>query len=373
MMYRTLVLGLLGILLSFSGTAQIKVSEDIKRSSIASNTNYKLYFVDFWATWCGPCITVSKYLTGLQRQYPEDFYIMSLSQENPDVVKRFVSKHNLELAVAIDYEGGAFTHYNVTSLPHGILLNAQGEKLWEGHPAEFKWYHLKRFLKQQKTSASIDEMFLVQAYETPVDTTAQVAYDFKGHIEVDELPQEEAFLSALKKTDYLEVTGSLRAILAYTHHIFEERIEVPEDLNKTYRVRFKYNTRAYENKTKAVLKYLKLKQSHKDVEGELLYFNLENSHFWDVNQINWGDDTPNFLVGETEIQADDVSLSALNYKLANLLEMPILTNNKELLNELHDWNVHYKYFDLMASAMEDTYGIKIEKKVGTYRKYKIRD
>jgi thiol-disulfide isomerase/thioredoxin len=371
MNYRNLRLSVLALLASFMMSAQLKVSEHIKPSSIALNPSHKLYFVDFWATWCGPCLAVSKYLTGLQRQFPEDFYVLSLTQENPDIVKRFMSKHNSGLAVAIDYNGDAFSNYHVASLPYGILLNAAGDKLWEGHPAELKTNHVKSFLKREESRATIDEMFLLQHYEPVVLETPD--YDFKRGIEVEALPNFTGALTAVKKKSHVEVTGLLRDILAYTHNVYKDQLKMDPILNKAYRIRFEYNTKAYEHKTKAVLKYLKLKENNKKEEGELLFFDLTTSKFWDVNQINWGDDTPNFLIGETDIKADDVSLQELAYKLSNLLEIPIVTNDKNLLNEQHDWDVHYKYFDLMTAALEDTYGIKVEKKVGSYYTYTIRE
>ena len=44
------------------GYSQVKVSEFIQESKIASPESNKLYFVDFWATWCVPCITAKEHL-----------------------------------------------------------------------------------------------------------------------------------------------------------------------------------------------------------------------------------------------------------------------------------------------------------------------
>lgn len=357
------------ILVPLFFSAQIKVAEHIKASSIATKTDNKLYFVDFWATWCGPCITVSKYLTGLQRQFPEDFYIMSLTQENPDIVKRFITKHQLELAVAIDYDGETFSKYAISSLPHGILFNAEGEKLWEGHPAEFKFYHLNRFLKQQNTRIAVDSMFPQEAYKHAIEV---IDDDFYKGFEAKALENYQSTLLVQKKATYLELSGDLQSILAYTEGVFKAQIEVAPSLNTFYRMRFKYDTKSFQNKTKTVLKYLKLKKSENKTKGDVLFFNLETSNFWDTNQIDWGNDTPNFLIGDTDIKANNVSLIELNYQLSNLLELPIIISDAKLATTLHDWEVHYKYFDLMSSVFYDTYGIKVDKRVGAYTMYKIR-
>ncbi|PQV47908.1 thiol-disulfide isomerase/thioredoxin [Jejuia pallidilutea] len=347
---------------------QIRISETIKTSSIASETENALYFVDFWATWCGPCIAVAKQLSSLQRQYPKDFYIMSLTQENPDVVKRFMKKHNVDLAVAIDYKGETFSRYNISSLPYGVLFNAKGEKLWEGHPADFKTFHIEGYLSTNKQRISADKMFKLQSYK-PVSIQKEVA--LKHDFEIIEADAPIANLQIVKTPEFLELTGSLKHIMAYANNVYKNQVNIPAKLNQIYRVRFKYNTEASKNKGATILKYLKLKQDSKLVHGELLFFNLSTSHFWDINQINWGNDTPNFLIGDSDIKADNVSLNQVNYQLANLLEIPIVTNNETIANELHDWEVHYKYFDLMASGLKDTYGIEIEKKISEYPEFII--
>lgn len=347
---------------------QIKISETIKASSLASDDKNALYFVDFWATWCGPCITAGKQLTSLQRQYPRNFYIMSLSQENSQIVKNYTIKHDLKLGVAIDYDGEAFSKYNIPSLPYGILFNANGEKLWEGHPADFKTYHIDGYLSTNVNKISVDEMFKLQSYK-PVSIPKEA--DLNRDFEIVEIDESLETLEIIDKKDFLQLTGCLKDIIAYANYAYRNQVNMSDDLNKMYRMRFKYETKALKQMERIILKHLKLRRKYASANGEVLFLNLSSARFWDVHQINWGDDTPHFLIGDSDIKADNVSLNQVGYKLANLLELPVITSDDEMANNLHDWELHYKYFDLMASNLNDTYGIKIEKKVVEYPEYII--
>ncbi|MFI1743548.1 TlpA family protein disulfide reductase [Thalassobellus sediminis] len=343
---------------------QIKISENIQSSQIANQTNNKLYFVDFWATWCVPCVHVSKYLESLQAQYPDDFYIVSLSQESPRVVKKFMTKHDIKLAVAIDFDGQTFKKNNIVSLPYGILYNAAGDKLWEGHPAELKSYQIANFLRSNNKKKHVDHMFEIETYEA---ATIEEAYVPTKNIECIEL-QEGGFeeLVVNNKTSFTELKGSLQDILAYSLKVYKNQVKIPHTLNKTYQIYLKNNIDTID-----ILKALNLEQIENEIKGDVLVFDVKAPTFWDDKQIDWGIDSPHYLIGDSEIMGDNVTFNQMQYKLSNVLEMPVIVKNKPLDTILHDWQIHYKYFDLMASMLSDTYGVDVKKETTYYPQYVI--
>ncbi|ULC58761.1 TlpA family protein disulfide reductase [Flaviramulus sp. BrNp1-15] len=348
---------------------QIKISENIQESSIAKSENNALYFVDFWATWCKPCIHVSKYLESLQRQYPEDFYILSLSQESPEVVKKFLLKHQINLAIATDYEGETFTKNNIYSLPYGILYNAQGEKLWEGHPAEFKNYNIDGYLSQHKKRVSVDTFFKVHKYQqTIVKEPEMPKKDFEYSVVKN--TEDQSGFQIIDEKNYVQLKGSLQDIIGYALNIYRNQIEISNDLNKYYTMYFKKSSKSYLNMEDSILDALKLKRSVTEKEGEVLILDIDNPNFWDTNQIDWEGNSQKYLIGDSDIQADNVSLNEVTYKLSGLLDMPIVFNKKNKDNSLHDWQIHYKYFELMTANLND-YGLKIQKKFSKYPQYVI--
>jgi len=53
----------------------------------------KVYVVEFWATWCGPCIASMPHLAQLQEEYADkDVQIISISDEKLEVVEAFLTK-----------------------------------------------------------------------------------------------------------------------------------------------------------------------------------------------------------------------------------------------------------------------------------------
>ncbi|KJD35617.1 hypothetical protein PW52_07640 [Tamlana sedimentorum] len=348
---------------------QVKVSQIINESQLAKSTENALYFVDFWATWCNPCIHVSKYLETLQSQYPNNFYVLSLSQESPEVVTKFLNKHNLKLAVGIDFDGETFKKYNIYSLPQGVLFNSNGIKLWEGHPADFKKQHLEDFLKKNKSVTNVHSFFKTEAYAVaPSNLAALDLDDFECHV-IENFSDFET-IQIIENDSYIELSGSLQKILSYVYGVYYKQVNVSENDNKSYKMRFTRGSRASKNMKRTIFKALKLSAKQEELKGDVLTIVFNNANFWDTSQFNWEGNNQKFLIGDTEIQADNVSFNDMLYKVSNLIEKPILVNDKYEDDTLHDWQIHYKYYELMVSNFQD-YGVQVSNKNMNYPVYSI--
>lgn len=58
--------------------------------------------LNFWATWCGPCVVEMPLLDRFAReQGPRGWQVLALAVDQPDPVRRFVAERTLKLPVAI--------------------------------------------------------------------------------------------------------------------------------------------------------------------------------------------------------------------------------------------------------------------------------
>jgi thiol-disulfide isomerase/thioredoxin len=91
--------------------------------------------LEFWATWCGPCIQGIPHLNELQAKFgPEGFQIVSLTDEDRDTVLRFQQRRQLEMNYMIGLESRTIAAYEISGIPHAIIIGRHGEMVWRGHP-----------------------------------------------------------------------------------------------------------------------------------------------------------------------------------------------------------------------------------------------
>jgi peroxiredoxin len=90
----------------------------------------KFVLLDFWATWCAPCVAELPNLKAVHEAYRNDheFAIVSLSlDETADVLARFVKDHKLPWVQGIvGPESPVVTAYGATAIPATFLIGPDG-------------------------------------------------------------------------------------------------------------------------------------------------------------------------------------------------------------------------------------------------------
>ena len=84
--------------------------------------------LDFWATWCGPCVNampqVDKAVEELKDQQVE--LVAVNMQEDQKAIKGLLERLDLNPTVALDQDGKTAEKYSVTAIPQTVVIDAEG-------------------------------------------------------------------------------------------------------------------------------------------------------------------------------------------------------------------------------------------------------
>jgi thiol-disulfide isomerase/thioredoxin len=88
----------------------------------------KVVVLEFWATWCAPCIASLPHLNQLVEALdPTRFQFISIDDEDLKVVQAFLAKKKIGGWVGVDSSGSVFARYGVRSRPTTIVVDARGK------------------------------------------------------------------------------------------------------------------------------------------------------------------------------------------------------------------------------------------------------
>jgi len=99
----------------------------------SANLRGKVVVLNFWATWCAPCLAELPTLQTLaQISDPEHISVITVNvrQLKPQI-QRFVSATGLELPIILDTKGEITNNFNVRIYPTTILIDTQGLARWK--------------------------------------------------------------------------------------------------------------------------------------------------------------------------------------------------------------------------------------------------
>ena len=88
----------------------------------------KLVFLNFWATWCGPCRTEIPSMEELYLELQnQGFVIVALnSQETDEQVADFVENVGMSFPVLLDTDGRVGAAYSIRAIPTTYIIDPQG-------------------------------------------------------------------------------------------------------------------------------------------------------------------------------------------------------------------------------------------------------
>ena len=93
-----------------------------------SNLEGKTLYIDFWASWCAPCITSLPEYNELYKKYKQDgFEVIAINVDNPiEDGLDFLLDTPLDFLIPQDPEGDAAELFGVIGMPSSYLISPEG-------------------------------------------------------------------------------------------------------------------------------------------------------------------------------------------------------------------------------------------------------
>ena len=177
--------------------------------------------LEFWATWCGPCIEEIPHLNELASKFT-DARFLAITAEESSEVEPFLAKHPIAGQVALDRGKATSTAYAVEGVPKTFLVDGGGILRAIMHPRQITDAVIANLIAGQ----SIEPMRLPRSLhffdDTSVDPVFMVAFK----------PSASTKPGGIGYVDPGMLQGqnlTLKTIIGQAYEVWQTRIEGPAE------------------------------------------------------------------------------------------------------------------------------------------------
>jgi uncharacterized protein (TIGR03435 family) len=130
----------------------------------------KVIVLEFWATWCGPCVEAIGHLNELTEAFrgkPVQF--ISITDEAESTIKDFLANKPIRGWVGLNPGRSMFNNFDVHGIPHTVIVGPDGKIAAVTRPQSLQAEHLENVLagKSAGLPFKLDERLLVMTAGEP--------------------------------------------------------------------------------------------------------------------------------------------------------------------------------------------------------------
>ncbi|MGS2719144.1 TlpA disulfide reductase family protein [Paraglaciecola aestuariivivens] len=119
----------------------------------------KVVLINFWASWCAPCLQEFPFLQQLQQEYAaQDLTVLAINlDQNSEDAKSWLNEVEVDFTILFDPQSKVSQKLNVQVMPTSILLDKEGKQrfIFKGYkPSLQKQYHqaITQLLSEQAST-----------------------------------------------------------------------------------------------------------------------------------------------------------------------------------------------------------------------------
>lgn len=181
----------------------------------------KVYIVEFWATWCGPCVAAIPHVNELYKKHKAEGLVVVGQNlgEDAKTVGDFVKQMGAKMTyrVTVDTKDGTMAKKwleaaEQSGIPCAFVVNKKGKIAYIGHPMAMEESMLEKLLAEPSTKAADPAAKpAADASSAPSTKALELADRASGQIQAGKLDEAEATIAALQEqlTDNHRQIGGL--------------------------------------------------------------------------------------------------------------------------------------------------------------------
>jgi thiol-disulfide isomerase/thioredoxin len=92
-----------------------------------SDLHGKFVVLNFWASWCSPCVQEMPMFQQYSERYPSEIAVVGINlQESLDIVQAFTTKIGVSYPIVLDKDGTVSELFHVVGLPDTFFIDQEG-------------------------------------------------------------------------------------------------------------------------------------------------------------------------------------------------------------------------------------------------------
>lgn len=127
----------------------------------------KTIVLEFWATWCAPCIDKMPHMNGLSEKLKgKPVQFISVSNEDPERIERFLKKGLMKTWVASAPD--SFKNFGVTFIPRTVVLDGEGKVALVTSPQDLTEEKLLKVIARERLEEKSAPQVIVPKNDAPM-------------------------------------------------------------------------------------------------------------------------------------------------------------------------------------------------------------